>query len=345
MTIPSLTVVLATYNRADTLRRTLEHLAAQDLAPDRYEVIVIDDGSPDHTAEVVQAFAATAPYALTYLHHRNQGPGYTQNRGLRVARAPLALLMADDIWLAPAALRAHLEAHERDPEIGVAVLGQVLQSPECNHSAFLRHWDPFGLQDLHGVRELPFFMFWVCNLSVKTAFLLDNAMFQEASGPGGHHTHHDTELGYRLRRHGLRILFNQEALGYHYHPASLDQMVRQYYQRGMNWGAFRKLVPAPEALLLVHLLTPATFMEYLRALRTPEPLPAAERSLFRHIVRTLLRGVAFNRLTVPGFWNPFLRRVESSPLLERLLNRKMLRALLHYHFVRGIHDGARRFGT
>jgi glycosyltransferase involved in cell wall biosynthesis len=342
MSTPSLSVVLATYNRADTLRRTLEHLAAQDLDPGRFEVIVVDDGSPDATREVTEAFARTAPYALTYLHHENRGPGYTQNRGLRAAKAPIALLMADDIWLGRTALRAHLEAHARSAAQEIAVLGKVLQSPECNQTAFLRRWDPFGLQDLRGVQKLPFFMFWVCNISVKTRFLLDHGMFREKSGPGGHHTHHDTELGYRLRRHGLRILFSEEALGYHYHPATLDQTIGQYYQRGLNWEAFRELVPAPEALILVHLLTLATFKEYVQALRTPDPLPPGERSLLRHVARTILRTLAFNRLTVPGFWSPFLARVESSPLLETMLSRRMLRALLHYHFVRGIHDGGRR---
>src|SRR5437868_15370592 len=94
--IPSLSVVMATYNRAATIYETLQHLADQDIAPSEYEVIVIDDGSSDNTREVVESAQAWAPFKLTYLHHSNRGPGYTQNRGIALAAAPVLLLMADD---------------------------------------------------------------------------------------------------------------------------------------------------------------------------------------------------------------------------------------------------------
>lgn len=73
-----LSVVLATYNRAEILRETLQHLANQELDPASFEVIVIDDGSPDHTRAVVAEWINKAPFSLTYLHHSNHGPGYTQ---------------------------------------------------------------------------------------------------------------------------------------------------------------------------------------------------------------------------------------------------------------------------
>src|SRR5258708_38251089 len=90
-----LSVVLATYNRAETLRDTLRHLADQELDPTCYEVIVIDDGSPDHTRKVVAEALPVVPFKLTYLHHANRGPRYTQNRRIRIPQAPIVRLMAE----------------------------------------------------------------------------------------------------------------------------------------------------------------------------------------------------------------------------------------------------------
>lgn len=48
-----LSIVLATYNRADTLAKTLDHLARQESAPSVFEVVVVDDGSPGHARKTV----------------------------------------------------------------------------------------------------------------------------------------------------------------------------------------------------------------------------------------------------------------------------------------------------
>src|SRR5216684_8472478 len=152
MTVPlKLSVVLATYNRAETLRETLRYLADQDLDAKLFEVIVIDDGSPDHTRGLVEAMGPTLPFLMTYLHHANHGPGYTQNRGIREARAPIVLLMADDIMMERHTLRTHLEVHERNPEEGIAVLGKVVQSPRLTQSVFLRKWESFRFADFEGL--------------------------------------------------------------------------------------------------------------------------------------------------------------------------------------------------
>jgi glycosyltransferase involved in cell wall biosynthesis len=331
-------VVLATYRRAETLRRTLEHLAGQDLESSAYEVIVVDDGSPDHTRAVVEEFARTSPFALTYLHHANRGPGYTQNRGIRAAKAPLVLLMADDIWLTPGALRAHVQVHEQNPQPQVAVLGRVDQSPEVKGTVFLRNWDPFGYSDLRDARILPFTMFWACNISVKRDFLLENGLFSEEVGPGGPHHHHDVELGYRLHLHGLSILYGKEALGYHYHPCTRQDIMRQYYQRGLNFDLLRKQAPGPEVLILGRLLSLRTLPEVARALRRPGAGAGLEGSLAWHVTRWLVRSATFNRLTVPLFWEPAAERAETNRALALLMNRRVYRALMHYHFMRGIRD-------
>jgi len=341
---PEITVVLSTYNRAATLRRTLDHLARQDLSPERFEVIVVDDGSPDDTGKVVAEFAPGAAFALTYHRHENRGPGYTQNRGIERARAPVVLLIADDIFLSPPAVRTHLEHHLARPEPEVAVLGRVVQSPDLDQSVFLRKWDPFKFYELEGQTELPPYRFFAMNISAKRAFLTGHGMFLEHRGRGGPSALEDLELGCRLHRHGLRLLYSKAALGYHHHVVTLDQAITRWHERGLNFGEFRRYAPMPELTAYFHVLDRHTVREYIRALSTSSWFHGAEKSFTWHVFRHAARMVVLNRLTARWLWRPLFDAAETHPRLAALVKPKMYRAFLYYHFLRGVRDGRRIYG-
>ncbi len=341
---PEISVVLSTYNRADTLRRTLDHLARQDLPAPRFEVVVVDDGSPDHTGAVVSEFAPSAPFALTYLRHDNRGPGYTQNRGIEQARAPVVLLMADDIFLAPQAVRMHLEHHREHPEIEAAVLGKVVQSPDLDQSVFLRKWDPFKFYELDEVTELPPYRFFAMNISAKREFLMRHGMFLEHRGRGGPSALEDLELGIRLHRHGLRLRYTQAALGWHYHVVTLDQAITRWYERGLNYGEFRRHAPLPELTVYFHVLDRHTVREYARVLKSSNWFRGAERSFAWHLIRHVVRMATLNRLTAGAVWRPLFDAAERHPRIAALVTPQMYRAFLYYHFLRGVRDGRRIYG-
>jgi glycosyltransferase involved in cell wall biosynthesis len=341
---PQISVVLATYNRADTLRRTLDHLARQDLPPESYEVIVVDDGSLDNTGAVVAEVAPRLAFGLRYVRHENHGPGYTQNRGIEKARAPIVLLIADDIFLDPASLRAHLEQHLAHPELPVAVLGKVVQSPDLTQSVFLRKWDPFRFYELEDLEELPAYRFFAMNISVKRDFLLNRGMYLEHRGRGGASCMEDLELGIRLKRHGLRLLYSKAAIASHYHVMTLDQVITRWYERGLNYGEFRRHAPLPELTVYFHVLDLHTVREYISVLRGPNSFRGRERSLAWHLVRHVGRMVTLNAVTARLFWRPLFDLAERSPHVARLVTPKMYRAFLYYHFLRGVRDGRRIYG-
>jgi GT2 family glycosyltransferase len=342
---PKLSVVMATYNRAETIRETLRHLADQSLDPSDYEVIVIDDGSPDNTRDVVAEWQARVPFRLTYLHHANHGPGYTQNRGLEVARAPVVLLMADDIFMAHGTLAAHLAMHAAHPEPEVAVLGRVEQSPALEGSVFLRTWDPFRFSAFAGQTELPYYRFWACNISVKRDFVLRFGPFREQRGRAGAASHEDPELGYRLSRGGLRILYGVDALGHHHHVVTFEQACRRRYMQGMNFGEFRRLAAAPEIPVAYHVLTWQTLPDHLRAWFGPRRryLTGIDRNPPGLLLWHLARVCVFNGLTVRHLWEPLVRQAEHRPAIAKRLNREVYRGILFHHFLCGCRDGDRRF--
>src|SRR5690242_7825470 len=303
-----LSVVMATYNRAETIRETLRHLADQSLDPSSYEVIVIDDGSPDDTRAVVAEWLERAPFKLTYLHHANHGPGYTQNRGLEVARAPVVLLMADDIFMAHGTLAAHLAMHEAHPEPEVAVLGRVEQSPSLAGSVFLRTWDPFRFSAFAGQVELPYYRFWACNISVKREFVLRYGPFREQRGRAGAASHEDPELGYRLSHGGLRILYGPDALGFHHHVVTFEQACRRAYMQGLNFPDFRELVGQPEISVAYHVFSLATLGDHIRTWFGDRAryVGPSERNPFRLLMWHLARASVFNSLSVRYLWEPLL---------------------------------------
>jgi glycosyltransferase involved in cell wall biosynthesis len=100
-------IVIATYKRAADLRDTLKSLAA--LEPDGpWEVIVVDNNSPDDTRQVVEEAARTFPVSLRYLFEREQGRSPALNSGVRAALGSIIVTTDDDVrvpadWLNRAA--------------------------------------------------------------------------------------------------------------------------------------------------------------------------------------------------------------------------------------------------
>ncbi|MBI1293543.1 glycosyltransferase [bacterium] len=90
---PTVSVIIPVFNGAEFLQEAIESIRAQNYAPT--EIVVVDDGSTDDTAEVVQALGAD----LLYAYQPNQGPAAARNFGLTLASGELiAFLDADDLW-------------------------------------------------------------------------------------------------------------------------------------------------------------------------------------------------------------------------------------------------------
>ncbi len=111
---PLVSVVIPTYNRADTVGHAVESVRAQTFTD--YEIIVVDDGSRDNTAAVVARFGD----AVRYIAQPNGGVAVARNRGVAEARGRyVAFLDSDDAWL-PAKLERQMAFVAQRPELGFA---------------------------------------------------------------------------------------------------------------------------------------------------------------------------------------------------------------------------------
>lgn len=91
-------VIVCTYNRAASLSRCLEHLAAQDVPPGlAWEVLVIDNNSTDETPEVVRLFAVEGRVPIRLVREERQGLCFARNRGLAESAGEIVAYLDDDI--------------------------------------------------------------------------------------------------------------------------------------------------------------------------------------------------------------------------------------------------------
>src|SRR5262245_58160245 len=132
-----ISVVIPTFNRAELLRASLESLACQSLGPDRFEVVVVDDGSIDATRDVCVQLSPRM--RLRYLHIENSGISAAKNLGIFAATGRILLFFDDDDVADQHLLREHLQSHRQHPEETVAVLGYTTWAPSL-HVSELMHF-------------------------------------------------------------------------------------------------------------------------------------------------------------------------------------------------------------
>jgi glycosyltransferase involved in cell wall biosynthesis len=112
---PAATVVVASHNGEKFLAETLESAFAQSF--DSFEVVFVDDGSEDGTAEIAKSFP------VRYVHQSNLGLAAARNTGLENARGEFIAFLDDDDILPPTKLELQVGYLRQHPEIG-CVLGR-----------------------------------------------------------------------------------------------------------------------------------------------------------------------------------------------------------------------------
>ncbi len=236
---PRLSVVIPTYAKPETLELVIRHLERQELPAGAFEVVVVDDGSPDDTSARLARRAGSTSLRLRPLRQENRGVSAARNRGVREARAPIVLLLQDDILAPPGLLARHLEGHRRHPEATATVSGLVTWPPDWELDHFMRWLDAGGPQfryhELLGRDRLDFRRFYTCNVSFKRQALLENPLDEEIA-----YGFEDIELAHRLQAKGFTFHFDEEAVGFHHHRRTFEDFKRRQFTAGQSlYVAFR----------------------------------------------------------------------------------------------------------
>ena len=121
MTRPRLSICIATYNRAELLRETLTHL--RDVCDDDVEIVISDNGSPDHTQDVIKSFAGRFPYFRAIRQPMNRGALSNFAAATSLARGKYLYPFSDDDEIYMQGLQNAISIMEERPKI-VAVFGR-----------------------------------------------------------------------------------------------------------------------------------------------------------------------------------------------------------------------------
>lgn len=267
----SLSVVIPTYDRAALLRETLE-LCQEHAKSSDIEFIVIDDGSHDDTAAVLEEMAERYEN-ITYKSVKNGGPGHARNVGAALARKDVVLFLGDDIQPVNSEFfetHARLHGTYRSPRF--AVLGKCVW-PDANKidvNHVMRHvqgrgGEQFGYADFTPYTFLDWRFFYTANVSVKRV-LIDDWERNGFSSKFNLYGFEDVELAYRLTQEpgGFTIFYDPTSIGHHIHPYTVDGFIKRQFNAGMMAEVFLQLHDVTEALGLQAILG------HLRATARPD---------------------------------------------------------------------------
>lgn len=219
---PLATVIVPTRDRAAVLRDCLASLARQTLAAERFEVVVVDNGSRDDTAAVARAF--DGPLRLRLLHEPEPGLHVGRHAGARAARSDVLVFCDDDIVADPGWLEAVAAAFGDDPAVAM-VGGNNRPGWDGEPPAWLAHaWSlPAGpvaggralaalsvLDFGAGRFELDPRWVWGCNFSVRRAVLDAAGGFHPDGVPAERlrwRGDGEMHVGDVVRQRGARCLF------------------------------------------------------------------------------------------------------------------------------------------
>lgn len=254
--LPSFSIIIPTYARPQQLAACLDAVDCLDYPRDRFEVIVVDDGSPSPLEAVVAPYQETLD--VTLLRQPNSGPGIARNTGAARARGEFLAFTDDDCAPAAGWLRG-LAARFRENPIQ-AVGGRTVN----------------GLPDnLYSVASQLLvdyvYAYYAENTQYRRFFASNNLAFPTKVflDLGGFYSEfrlmasEDREICARWQRRGYPMTYAPEAIIQHYHALTLRDFWKQHFTYGQGAQGFHT-VEALRAQAKIRLEPPAFYVNMLR---------------------------------------------------------------------------------
>jgi glycosyltransferase involved in cell wall biosynthesis len=337
---PMLSIIIPTYNRKEPLREILQLLAQQTYPSDRFEVIVVDDGSTDGTPEII---AESFPFALRYVRQSNQGDAAARNFGAQQSQADILVFMDDDMLIEPDYLTCLISAQAiylNRIVVGTWDLWQT-KTTRLSHSSqtllasgayYTRYGFTEGSSDssdqADSVVELPFRDVHSNNMALRREVYFKVGMMQPLEFSGSS-MWCDLDFTYRAYRQGFKFLRSTKAVCWH-RDRSAETL--DGFKKRMRVAAYRSVTlfqKHPELLVHIPMFDDKTPINWRQ---DPPHL----------IARKLARAIISSRLTLwslEQIVNTLEKRYPASSMLPVLY-----RYIIGGYIFQGYREGLGEFG-
>ena len=219
-------VVLATHNRKELLKECLKSLFNQTYPKERYEIIVVNDGSTDGTEEVLKKYAKKAPCIFKCFSQENKGPSAARNLGIEHAKGEI-ICFTDDDCIADERWIENLVKEFTNEKVG-GVGGEIVAyNPKTSVEKYAR-------MDQESAIRNSFLI--TCNAAYRKDVLESVNGFDGNLRYGGD----DIDVGIKVKLMGYELKYAPDAIVYHKHRTTLNDLIKQRYNYGVGEAILSK---------------------------------------------------------------------------------------------------------
>ena len=231
-----LSLVIATYNRAEQLMVTLGSVAMQSAAAEMWECIVVDNNSADDTRQRVEAFAKEHDKLnIRYVFESNQGLSHARNAGIAASTGDIVAFIDDDERIVEEFITAYIELFDTHAD-AMAAGGKIIaeyptgrprwmsrytEQPIANPMDFGTEIHPFPAGRIPGGG----------NMAMRRSLFESVGVFNTALGRTGKRLlgGEESDLFERIARCGYKVYYAPRAVMYHIIPT--EKLTRDYFTR------------------------------------------------------------------------------------------------------------------
>ena len=214
-----ISVIIPAYNAEKTVVQCIQSLLHQTIPSDKYEIILVNDGSTDRTEEVTKSLG------VKYFYQSNQGPATARNKGVALAHGDIILFTDSDCITERNWIEEMIKPFNDPDVVGVKGRYKTRQKEIISRFAQLEFEERYCLLEKH--KYIDFVDTYSAGFR-KEVFLAVRGF--DPSFP--HANNEDVDLSYRLAQKGYRMVYNSKAVLHHQHPTSLLEYLKLKFWRG-----------------------------------------------------------------------------------------------------------------